>query len=171
MAGLVFLTVLVQSLVLIRFVARVPGGAALGPSIAKVQSAFKLVRGRSGLLFTTLALSFLFHLIAVLNTAVAAWAVGWVNVPLIELCVVVPLILIVGAIPVAPAGLGIQEGAFYFFLTGIGATPAQALMVGLVLRAKTYLLGVIGWFSWQYERRYNREFVSEALRDAGVTTH
>ena len=100
------------------------------------------------LLCQAFLLSLVFHFLTVINTAAVAYAVGWYNPPIFDLLVVVPLILLVGAIPVAPSGLGITEGAFYFFLHGIGATPEQAVGIGLVLRAKGYILAVLGGIVW-----------------------
>lgn len=96
------------------------------------------------LLVKSICYSLLFYLVAVLNTIAAAHAVGWYDIPLTELIVVLPLILLVSAIPIAPNGLGLQEGAFYYFLTMIGASPEEALGVGLVIRAKSYLLAAFG---------------------------
>jgi len=101
-----------------------------------------------GLVVQALGLSVVFHLLTVANTAAAGWAVGWEAIPLGHLFVVVPLILLVGAIPVSPQGLGIQEGAFVFFLQGLGCTSGQALALALVLRAKSYALALLGGVVW-----------------------
>jgi uncharacterized protein (TIRG00374 family) len=101
-----------------------------------------------GLVVQALLLSVVFHLLTVSNTAAAGWAVGWDAIPLGELFVVVPLILLVGAIPISPQGLGIQEGAFVFFLQGLGCTSGQALALALVLRAKSYVLALLGGAVW-----------------------
>jgi len=100
------------------------------------------------LLRNAFLLSFIFHFLTIVNTAAVGHAVGWSNIPIGGLCVAVPLILVVGAIPIAPQGLGIQEGAFLYFLHSLGATPAQALAVGLVLRAKSYVLALLGGMVW-----------------------
>lgn len=100
------------------------------------------------LMARALALSLLFHVMTIVNTMAVAHAVGWEAAPWGELFVVVPLILLVGAIPVSPQGLGIQEGAFVFFLQAAGATGAEALAVALVLRAKSYLLALCGGAMW-----------------------
>jgi len=102
----------------------------------------------SKLLRKTFALSILFHLLTVVNTVAVAHAIGWSDVPWRGLLVVVPLILLVGAIPLSPQGLGIQEGAFVFFLNSVGATSSQALAIALVLRAKSYVLAVLGALVW-----------------------
>ena len=118
-----------------------------------------LVAGRNrSLIAKALMLSFLYHSLTVLNTVVAADAVGWHNPPVWDLFVVLPLILLIGSLPISPSGLGIQEGAFFFFLTGVGATPAQALGVGVVLRAKGYVLALLGgvvWLGLKNEERMN----------------
>jgi uncharacterized protein (TIRG00374 family) len=93
-------------------------------------------------------LSLAFHLLTIVNTAAVAYAVGWEEVPWGDLFVVVPLILLIGAIPLSPQGLGIQEGAFLYFLHAVGATTGQALAVALVLRAKSYVLALCGGGLW-----------------------
>jgi len=116
----------------------------------KIQEGLKLAKAHKALFIKAMLLSFLYHSLTVVNTMVCAYAVGWNSAPPLELFVVLPLILIAAALPVSPNGLGIQEGAFYFFLHGVGATPAQALAIGLVLRAKSYVLAFVGWFAWMF---------------------
>jgi glycosyltransferase 2 family protein len=96
------------------------------------------------LMIKSLLWSFLFHTLTIVNTLLGAYAIGWHETSFMDLALVVPLILIVGAIPISPQGLGIQEGAFVFFLAPLGATPAQALALVLLLRVKTYLLALCG---------------------------
>ena len=100
------------------------------------------------LMLRAFGLSFVFHVMTIVNTVAVSRAVGWEGAPWGELFVVVPLILLIGAVPVSPQGLGIQEGAFVFFLQAAGATSAQALAVALVLRAKSYLLALLGGLLW-----------------------
>ena len=123
----------------------------LHPVIAqcrKLQEALRVGTSKPDVLFKAFLLSFLFHSLTVVNTQIAAYAVGWSGVDGLALFVVLPLILLIGAIPVTPQGLGLQEGAFAFFLHLIGASPAQALGVGVVLRAKSYLLALLGGAFW-----------------------
>lgn len=127
-----------------RIMVRLPWGARLTDHVMAVQRAVLMLRNNHRLWWGTLALSLVFHTLTVANTAAAAWAVGWVDAPLAELFVVLPIILLLGALPISPSGLGVQEGAFFFFLQGLGATPAQALGVGIILRAKVYLLALLG---------------------------
>ncbi len=132
---------------------RLPWGKRIAGHLERVQAGFNLARANRRLLLKAMALSFLFHSLTVCNTVAAAWAVGWESVPLDELFVVLPIILLLGAIPISPSGLGIQEGAFLYFLQGLGATPGQALAVGLVLRAKSYILAALGGLVFVMLRR------------------
>lgn len=104
------------------------------------------------LLTKAFGLSVVFHLLTIVNTAAVGAAVGWRDVPLGALVVVVPLILLIGAVPLSPQGLGIQEGAFVFFLHSVGATTGQALAIALVLRAKSYVLALCGGIIWLINR-------------------
>ncbi|MCB0321933.1 MAG: flippase-like domain-containing protein [Bdellovibrionales bacterium] len=105
-------------------------------------------RGKKKLLFDALVLSLFFHFLTVVNTYIAAKAVGWDTADIGGLFVVVPLVLLVSMVPLTPNGLGIQEGAFLFLLKRIGADEAQGLAVGLLLRAKVILLAMIGALLW-----------------------
>jgi uncharacterized protein (TIRG00374 family) len=133
---------------LIRQFEKMPVVGKFAGHLKKVQEGFNLARSNHTLLVKALALSFIFHTITVLNTVVAAGAVGWGDPPIWDLFVVLPLILLLAALPVAPSGLGLQEGAFYFFLHGVGANSGQALGVGIVLRAKSYVLALLGGLIW-----------------------
>lgn len=151
--GLAAITALALWAERMRFVSNVIKQASISNHLGKVQAGLSLARQNRPLLLKTLGLSYLFHTFTILNTLIAAYAVGWNDAPVLDLFVVVPLILLIGSLPVSPAGLGIQEGAFFFFLTGIGALPGQALGVAIVLRAKGYLLAMLGGLIWLKVRR------------------
>ena len=125
-----------------------PSVAKTFSHIERLQESFRVAARNPGVLTGSLALSFLFHSITVVNTLAAAYAVGWYSPPWIDVFTVLPLILLVGALPITPSGFGLQEGAFFFFLQAIGASPAEALGIGIVLRAKSVLLGIVGGLVW-----------------------
>jgi uncharacterized protein (TIRG00374 family) len=121
--------------------------------VERIEKGMRLGVSNRALLVKAALLSLLFHCLTIVNTVAVAHAVGWDSPPWLDLFVVVPLILLVGAIPLSPQGLGIQEGAFFYFLHSVGATEGQALAIGLVLRAKSYLLAMIGGIVWFCDRR------------------
>ncbi len=114
----------------------------------RVREALTIAAGKPRLLAGTLALSLLFHSVTVVNTIACGYSVGWTTAPPLSLFVVLPLALLVAALPLTPSGYGVQEGAFFVALTSLGATPAQALGVALILRAKSYILAFCGFFVW-----------------------
>jgi glycosyltransferase 2 family protein len=106
-------------------------------------------------------LSVLFHLFTIVNTQAACWALG-LQVHFLDLAVVVPVVLMVAAIPISMNALGIMEGAFVYFLGLAGLDAASALSVALVLRAKNILLALLGgglFLRWgqRVRRRKNKE--------------
>jgi uncharacterized protein (TIRG00374 family) len=133
---------------LLQLFGRLPYAQKFQKHLVKIQAGLHQARKDPALICKALLLSLVFHSLTVINVLAAAYAVGWVGVPLLDLFVVLPLILIISAVPVAPSGLGLQEGAFLYFLTALGATPEQALGVGVVLRAKVYILGLCGGLLW-----------------------
>lgn len=120
----------------------------LHSKLVRTQEAFSWGLCDVKLLAQAGGLSLAFHVLTIVNTAAVAFAVGWESAPWGDLFVVVPLILLIGAVPLSPQGLGIQEGAFLFFLHAVGATTGQALAVALVLRAKSYALALCGGLLW-----------------------
>jgi uncharacterized protein (TIRG00374 family) len=146
--GLAVFTILALRPSTLRLLERFVGLKAVVKHAEKIQIGLSLAKGNYPLLCKAMLLSFVFHILTIANTLACAYAVGWIDTwqqaPVLELFVVVPLILLVGAIPLTPNSLGIQEGAFYYFLQGLGASPAEALAVALILRAKGYLLALYG---------------------------
>ncbi|MCB0330092.1 MAG: flippase-like domain-containing protein [Bdellovibrionales bacterium] len=98
--------------------------------------------------------SLLFHCLAVVNVMACAHAVGWTSVPVADVFVVLPVILLLSALPITPQGFGIQEGAFVFYLTLLGASSAEALGIALIVRAKAYVLALFGGACWLFEGKH-----------------
>ena len=119
-------------------------GGRIGVIAEKLFQAFSEARSHKVLMLWALLWGFAYHGFAVLNTYVAALAIGWTDPSLAGLFVATPLALIVGMVPLTPSGLGIQEGAFLFFLERVGATRSQGLLVGILLRVKTVAIGLVG---------------------------
>ncbi len=116
----------------------------LKEQLAKMEHALSMVRKSPAVLSQSIFLSLIFHTLAVINTQTAAWAIGAPSIPFADLFVIVPLVLILGSVPVTPSGLGVQEGVWVFFLGQVGVSPADSLAISLVLRAKSYLLAAVG---------------------------
>jgi len=146
--GLATVTMIALSPKSLHFVEKFKPLKGIVKHLHKIQDGFRLAKKDRVLIVKALALSFVYHSFTVVNVITAAAAIGWFNPPIDELFVVLPLILLISAIPLSPNSLGLQEGAYYYFLTGIGATPTQAIVIALVLRAKTYVLAIFGGIVW-----------------------
>jgi uncharacterized protein (TIRG00374 family) len=152
-AGLVALTVLALWPRVLQFEPKISWLAFFFRHARKIQAALHLATKKKGLLLKTLGLSFVFHSFTVVNVLATAWVIGWKDAPILDMFAVLPIVLLIGALPITPAGLGIQEGAFFYFLQTLGATEAQALAVGLVLRAKIYVLALFGGLVWIFFKK------------------
>jgi uncharacterized membrane protein YbhN (UPF0104 family) len=99
--------------------------------------------------------SLLFHTMTVANVLAACRGLR-VEAGFLDLAVLVPMVLLVSAIPVSLNAIGIMEGAFVFFLGAAGVAREDALSIALVLRAKNIVVGLIGGivFAWlRFKRR------------------
>ncbi len=104
------------------------------------------------IMIKALLLSVLFHVFTIINTQAACLALG-VSVNTLDLAVVVPVVLLISAVPVSMNALGIMEGAFVFFLGMAGVEAAAALSVALVFRAKNLIMALFGgllWLRWNW---------------------
>lgn len=104
------------------------------------------------IMIKAMLLSVLFHVFTIINTQAACLALG-VSVNTLDLAVVVPVVLLISAVPVSMNALGIMEGAFVFFLGMAGVEAAAALSVALVFRAKNLIMALFGgllWLRWNW---------------------
>lgn len=90
-----------------------------------------------------MVLSFLFYVLAVVNVYVSSLAFG-THVPISSLVVVVPVILVISMIPISLGGIGLQEWAYVFTFSAIGAGESLGLLVALLMRFKGIAYGAVG---------------------------
>jgi uncharacterized protein (TIRG00374 family) len=100
-------------------------------------------RNQPIVLSKTMAISFLFHIMAIVNTLVICLALE-IHVAVLDLAVVIPLILLISMIPISLNSIGIFEGSFVYFFSLIGIPASAALSVALVLRAKNLFIAMVG---------------------------
>lgn len=97
---------------------------------------------------------------AVVLLTVAFYALTWVNVlwafrtfgvrevSLLHIVSLLPVAMIVGSIPITLGSLGIVEGSYVFYFSLVGVPPAATLLMGLFLRFKLIVVGVIGFLNY-----------------------
>ena len=102
-----------------------------------------ILRRRPGAFGAVVGLTALFYALMIGNVAIAYRAFGaWPD--LAALACVLPAAVMVAMIPVTLGNVGITEGAYVFYFGLIGMGPELTLAMGLLLRLKIILLGVIG---------------------------
>jgi uncharacterized protein (TIRG00374 family) len=101
--------------------------------------AMELYGRRPGAAFTALLMTFPVHATSIISAIFAGYAFG-ISGPqghgmsLLYYCTVVPVVTLVGAIPISPQGAGVME-AFAILLTkGQGVTVSQAIALAMAIR-------------------------------------
>ena len=68
-------------------------------------------------------------------------------------CSIIPIIMIVSSLPLAPAGWGVGESAFMYFFRLVGVGVAAATALSLTFRLTTMLISLIGGFFLAVDRK------------------
>ena len=112
---------------------------------AELQVAIKAVKNDKQFLFRIIYLTILFYILTWVNVYTAYRAFG-VEVDFIQICAIVPAIMLVAHVPVTLLGnLGYFESVFVFYFLLVGVGGAESLAMGLLLRLKTLTMGIIGF--------------------------
>jgi len=115
-----------------------------------------VLRRRPSATVAVFALTALFYLLTVANVALTYRACGvWPDAA--GVARVLPAALMVAMLPITMGNIGLAEGAYVFYFGLIGQVPAVTLAMGLILRLKVLLLGLVGMlFQWR-EPVFTRE--------------
>jgi uncharacterized protein (TIRG00374 family) len=95
------------------------------------------------LLGETSAVACVFHIMQIGTQVFLAWALG-LKVPTGFFFIFVPVVNILGMLPVSFSGIGIREGGYWFFLAQLGVDRAAALALGLLSSLVVLLTGLAG---------------------------
>ena len=93
-----------------------------------------------------LALSMVLNVLCVVQFYVLARGLPKADVSFLALCLVVPMVICISALPIAPSGLGVRENMFVQLLAapliGVAATPA--LSISLLAYAGSLFWSLVG---------------------------
>lgn len=87
--------------------------------------------------------SLAFYAVSILTVYAATRAVHS-RVGIVDLTAVVPLVMLLGQVPISLAGLGVKEAGFVVFLGLVGVPAPAALAVAVLLRLRSWLTAAIG---------------------------
>ncbi len=137
-----------------RLLARLPLQARTVPVWQKGARAFDAYRGHTCALLWVALGSVAIVLLTSLNIWLIARALEPGGISLLEVLVVNPIIVFVAlALPLAPGGLGVRQGAFYATFLLVGASGSLGLAVGILQQALGYIVSIPGGILWMRGRR------------------
>ncbi len=99
-----------------------------------------------GFVTRAVALSMLLNLLCVLQFYVITRGLPKTDVSFLALCLVVPTVICISAVPIAPSGLGVRENLLVSLLaaSAIGATATSALSLSLLAYAGSLFWSLVG---------------------------
>jgi hypothetical protein len=96
-----------------------------------------------GLLTRTSLVACVFHSLQIGTQVWLAWALG-LNVPWQYFFIFVPVVNILGMLPVSFSGIGIREGGYLYFLAKVGIQRHTAVALGLLSSGVVLITGLTG---------------------------
>jgi len=101
---------------------------------------------------TCFILSVAYILTTTISMYVCCLAVD-ISVSFIHWLFIVPIVSFLIMMPISAHGIGVQEGAFFFYLEEIGIDPSSALLLALLPRIGMLIFSVIGGGLYIFKRR------------------
>lgn len=139
----------------------------VGVVVHRLAKGLDVYRGKRGLLALIAALSVSVHIVFATAMYLVAAAVFPAHPTLTEHFIILPLSLVAGAIPLAPAGLGTFEAAMKILYRVVPAHPGgDGFLVALVFRVITIAIAMVGVGYYWLGRREVGELLREAEREA-----
>jgi uncharacterized membrane protein YbhN (UPF0104 family) len=118
------------------------------------------------LLGLTLVVATFFHLLQIATQVVLAWSLD-VEAPNSFFLVFVPIVNLLGMLPVSFSGVGVREAGYWYFLSLVGIHKEAAIALGLLASAVAIASGVAGapGFVLARQGRSNRRNAGRERRD------
>jgi hypothetical protein len=137
----------------------------IGHILLRVYGSFYQCLTRPSLLFKTLMLSFLNHLLLVGMMALLGRAL-LIDRPFTDYLSLGPTINSIGALPVTPGGLGLREYAAVVFLGIVGVPAARALPLSLMIYAAMLFWSLFGGIVFILHKSGTGKSIREELEEA-----
>lgn len=76
-----------------------------------------------------------------------------INLNMIYFFILIPLIGMISLLPISFSGLGVQDGAYIFFFSQLGVSPAKALVISVLSHIIRFGIGSIGGLIYLFEKK------------------
>jgi len=146
-----------------RLLVRLPLAGHTVPIWQKAARAFDAYRPHAWTLLWVAVSSALIVLLTSVNIWLIARAMEPDGISMLEVLVVNPIIVFVAlALPLAPGGLGVRQGAFALTFLLVGAGGPLGFAVGILQQALGYLVSIPGGILWMRSSRKRAPDAPEA---------
>jgi len=95
------------------------------------------------LLINTSLIAAVMHVLQIVAQIVLAWALG-LDPPAMYFFIFVPVVNIIGMLPISFNGIGVREAGYIFFMKSVGIERHSALAVGLLSSGIVLFTGILG---------------------------
>ncbi|MFC1496307.1 lysylphosphatidylglycerol synthase transmembrane domain-containing protein [Candidatus Margulisiibacteriota bacterium] len=119
--------------------------------VKELYLSFNLYKDHRMVIVRSFSVSLFCNLLMSSSLYFIARAVG-LDISLFYFFVIMPVVFIIMMIPISISGLGLQDGAYVFFLGQLGVAPTVAFSVSLLAHAVRYGIGLLGGFAYMLER-------------------
>lgn len=134
-------------------------------AIRSVAESFLAFGDRPSALVWAVALSAIFYALTAVSILLVAQAVD-ARIGAAEAVGIVPLVKVPEMMPVSVGALGVREGAMSYCVARLGAGPARAAAVALILRLITWLNSAVGGLAYAMAPRRRRAETASGGSDA-----
>lgn len=124
--------------------------APLRRKLGQIFEALDTYRSQPGVIAWATVVAFAFQMLRVLIVYTAALALG-AQIGFIHFVVIVPIVFFLTLLPIAVAGIGVQEVSFVYLFGFVGMAPEVALPLSFVMHAFAMVSMAPG--AWFYFRR------------------
>ncbi len=139
----------------------------IGPVLERLIGAIRMYRRNVPILVLSVVMSMGVHTCATLGCYLMATALPGTVPTLQQHFLIIPLVMVAGAVPLMPAGLGAVEAAFEFLYLklGVGVGAGQGLLVGVAYRVVTILNAGVGLIVFLSSRKEMTKMMHEIEED------
>ncbi len=112
----------------------------------KLQSfytALTIYKKNTYMLIKAMVISFLFQILVISNVYVFLVCLN-IEFSFLQLILIVPIIGLIGILPITINSIGLREGAFVYLFAQMGVSPSQALALALLFRLGILIVGIVG---------------------------
>lgn len=121
----------------------------------EIYLSFNFYRNHPKALRDTFLISIVTNIASFISSYMLFKAIG-VNIPLVYFFILIPVIGIISILPISLSGIGLQDGAYIFFFSQLGISPAKILGISILSHIFRFGIGLIGGLIYLFEKRLEK---------------